>query len=186
MHPVSHPILPFFPTRESSGFSFLPYCTLSLRKKISLAAALFTRFFLKSKPSFIPNPRGSWFSSHKWKQSPLFVFSKHCFSYEFLLVFWLIRYDLGACFCLVLCLLLFCIASSRGFTWKENFAWGCDILMFLGAVNRQSDASRLLWQQWTGTSRTTCFALLVASSHMGFEQEDTLLKCLSNLKTTLE
>lgn len=66
-----------------------------------------------------------------------------------------IRWDLGTYFCLMLCLLLFCIVSSCGFTWKENFAWGCDTLMFLGAVNGQSNASRLLWQRWTGTSRNS-------------------------------
>lgn len=52
MYPVSHPILPLFPTRESSGFLFLAYCTLLLRKKIPCCSFIY-KIFLK-KQTIIP------------------------------------------------------------------------------------------------------------------------------------
>lgn len=77
---------------------------------------------------------------------------------------------MGAYFCLMLCLLLFCITSSCGVTWKKGFARGCDTLIFLGAE---------------GCLQVTV-ALLVASSNMGFVQGHILLKCLSNLNPPLQ
>lgn len=94
MHATSHSILLLFPTRESCVFSLSATLnntkllhTVSLGKKIPLLLSLFTRSFLKSKPSFTANPDLPVFlSTSSWLHLSFF---KHCFPGEFWPACWL-------------------------------------------------------------------------------------------------
>lgn len=126
IYPASHP--PPCCSHQEEQWIFI----LSLLH-LSLVAALFTKSFLKTQPSFIPYPRGSWFHSHAGKHSPLLVFSKHCSSCAFLLVCSLIRWDIGSMFLfgallasVLHHLILWCHVEKRVCTgmWYPDLSWG--------------------------------------------------------------